>query len=160
MIQHAISVAGVHGCQMVPGWVLQCGSTSGQHFAPGRWAHFGPHRLWSSHVPATGSPAKAHFWKLGRIYQKISWSAVPFPQSVQLYSSIPLASVEARCFQTQTASVVSFLVGRVFFLMSTPFSAGRIFDWNWLAWSWHWLSATPARWPDMKVILAAKNFKG
>lgn len=56
--------------KMVPGWVLQCGSTSGQHFAPGRWAHFGPHRLWSSHVPATGSAAKAHFWKLGRLYQK------------------------------------------------------------------------------------------
>lgn len=51
--------------KMVPGWVLQCGSTSGQHFAPGRWADFGPHRLWSSHVPATGSAAKAHFSKLG-----------------------------------------------------------------------------------------------
>lgn len=50
---------------------------------------------------------------------------MPFPQSVQLYSSIPLASVEARCFQTQTASVVSFLVGRVFF-----FDVHPVFGWE------------------------------
>lgn len=112
--------------KMVPGWVLQCGSTSGQHFAPGRWADFGPHRLWSSHVPATGSAAKAHFSKLGsknipkNILKCCAFSskctAVFFNTSSKRGSPI---------FPNTNSFSCEFFF---FFLMSTPFSAGRIFD--------------------------------
>ena len=113
--------------KMVPGWVLQCGSTSGQHFAPGRWAHFGPHRLWSSHVPATGSAAKAHFWKLGRIYYipKNILKCCAFSSKCAAVFFNTSSKRGSPIFQTQTASVVSFLVGRGFF-----FDVHPVFGWE------------------------------